>query len=91
MRRIDIEAAAKIHTVLSLCRSKGLDPVRALDQARLLRHLGTRCEDAVMTVDVAIEGIRGLPADPSIKTPLDMKNMIIGFLERYRDGISAEV
>lgn len=90
MNRIELESAAQVHTVLALCRSKGLDPVQVLDQARMLRHMGTRREDAVRVLENAIAVIEGTP-DASemagMKTPLDLKRMII---EKLR-GIQSDI
>lgn len=92
MNRIELESAAQVHTVLALCRSKGLDPVQVLDQARMLRHLGTRREDAVRVLEHAIEVVEGTP-DASemagLKTPMDMKRLIIERLRGIQDDIGA--
>lgn len=85
MKRIDVERARQIHAILALCRSKGLDPVPVLDQGRLLRHPGTKGEDAVVLLDRCIQVIRETRVPPEAKTPLDMKNTIIDWLERIKN------
>lgn len=93
MKRIEEQTARQIHTVLTLCRSKGLDPVQVLDEGRLLRHMGTRREDAIRVLENAINVVNSAPGSriAEIKTPLDMKNVIIEKLREIRDGIAAEI
>lgn len=90
MKRIELERAAQIHTILALCRSRGLDPVKILDEGRLLRHVGTRSEDAARVLEHVIEVIRQAPVSHEVKTPLDMKNMIIELLERMCHAYTAQ-
>lgn len=90
MQRIDLETAAQIHKVLQLCRSRGGDPVRVLDEGRLLRHWGTRREDAGRVLENAIAVIEALPGTRPVATPLDMKRMIIETLRGIQDDISAQ-
>lgn len=85
MKRTNVERARQIHTILALCRSKGLDPVPVLDQGRLLRHPGTKGEDAVVLLDRCVEVIRNAPVPAGVKTPLDMKNTIIDWLEKVKN------
>lgn len=90
MQRIDIEEASKFHQVLALCRSKGANAVQVLDEARMLRHMGTRREDAVRTLEGAIHKIVTTPPGHEIKTVMDMRNMAIELLRELQNDIAKE-
>lgn len=90
--RIDWLQAEQVRAVLMLCRSKGLDPVAALDRAALLRHKGTIYGDQLQLLDIMIALVQACPADELVnptkaaRTPLDIKHEILRYLEGFQKG-----
>jgi hypothetical protein len=90
MNRIDAETADKIRQIMMLCRSRGQDPVTVLDTAGFLRHQAVRQQDAVNLLDQGIiPGVKALRVPPEVKTPLDMKRVILDALEGLRNELQA--
>lgn len=90
MNRIDQQTSTQIRKVMELAKLRGADVVSLLDQGRLLRHMGTRREDAIQTLEAAMAVLEGTPIDKTIKTPLDMKKKIIDILKGIQDGIATQ-
>lgn len=92
MRRVDAKTADKIHEILMLCRSKGGDPVTMMDRAGLLSHPSRRRAEQIQFVENLIDSIRNI--SPALitpnrmpRTPLDLKQYVIGLLEELREGL----
>lgn len=91
MQRIEVDEAAKVHQVLIHCRAKGGNPVEILDKARMLRHMGTRREDASRVLENAIQMVRSIsPSEGNVRTAMDMKNLIVDKLKEIQDGIPTQ-
>lgn len=91
MNRVDIETSRKIHTILALCRSKGVDPVQVLDKGGFLRYEDSVRRETAGILEAMIEIIEALPdvSDmSSLKTPMDMKILIIERLKELHRAIS---
>jgi putative ribosome biogenesis GTPase RsgA len=91
MTRIDHETAQKIRRVLMLCRSRGIDPVIALDTAGLLRYEDKRHEDILAGMELLILTVQQTPVQllnhqDVPKTPLDLKQFILDLLESVKKG-----
>ena len=84
MDRIDSDTADKIRRILLLARSRGQDPVVALDLAGLLRHPVSMRRDYEATLVLIIESIREMHIPQEVKTPLDLKNHIVIGLQEAR-------
>jgi len=90
VKKIDPVIADQIRHILLLCRSRGTDPVTVLDAGGFLRHPAIRDRDAVNLLDDGIiPGIKAMRVPTDVKTPLDMKLMIISALEGFRDKLEA--
>jgi len=90
MRRISVLEAARFLEVLALCRAKGVSAVQVLDSAGMIRHRGTRCEDALRCLEGAIHRIETAPVGHQVKTVMDMKNMVIELLKEMQHDIEAQ-
>jgi len=92
MKRVDPETSNQIHLILSLCRSRGQDPVAALNAAGFIRHRAQIQEDLLNAADTMILATQQSPIQllnhhEVPKTPLDLKRFIIDFLESLKKGI----
>jgi len=90
MKGMDQGTATKIHTILSLSRSRGADPVPILERAGLLRHKASMTRDHLQFLERAIEVVRTTTVDHDVHTPMDMRNAIITAMERARDDIATQ-
>jgi hypothetical protein len=93
MNRIDEDTAAKIRTVLLLCRSKGVDPVTALDNGGFLSHPSKRDAATRRLLDNLIVALTATTATDlgfpgTAGTPMDMKRCIIEWLEGMRNSVA---
>jgi hypothetical protein len=94
--RIDPDTEDKIRTILLVSRTRGADPVTALDLAGLLRHRGTLIRDWEMCMDALIQSVRDTSAhfiDPKDlpRTPMDMKNAFIEVLEGVKNKTMRQI
>jgi hypothetical protein len=90
--RVDPVTSDQIHLILSLCRSRGQDPVSALNAAGLIRHKAKIQEDQLNTADMLILATQQSPIQllshhEVPRTPLDLKRFIIDFLESLKKGM----
>jgi len=90
MKRMEPETAEQIRVIMALCRSRGQDTVSTLDRAGFLRHKTSRNRDLINFLDTGIiPGVQNLKVPPGVRTPLDMKRVIVEALEGLRDGLEA--
>jgi hypothetical protein len=86
MKRVDPETSNQIHTILMLCRSRGQDPVAALNAAGFIRHEGSKHADYLRALEYLGQALKDMPIqllkhNEVPRTPLDLKRYIIILLD----------
>jgi hypothetical protein len=86
--RIDPGTANEVHLILAKCRTRGTDPVQALDARGLLRYPQRRLEDQRRVVTFIIETLESMTPTqigngrvPA--TAMDMKQAILDKLSKW--------
>lgn len=97
MKRMGPEEEAMYRRILMLCRSRGEDPVTALNSAGMLRHkatIETDWLDAIQALADSIEmcsfaKVQGLPL--VIRTEMDLKRFLRKFVEGTLDSVKETI
>lgn len=92
MTRVDPVTADKVRQVLQSARARGADAAVALDQAGLLDYPGKRRQCRINAIDTLVQSTTSVSADVIFpnrlpRTPLDLKQEVIKYLEHVRDGL----
>ncbi len=82
----------RIQHILLLSRTRGTDPVAAMDAAGFVRHEGSWRRDMITTIDRIIDMVRNVRlSGDAPTTALEMRDKIIEMLEEAKtDGTAKQ-